>query len=171
MFYVIQCFTLLALAGLSSCSIARHGPVSVADARVNWSQSLPAGGQVRTLAAPVRVDHAYSVFNYKHANKAAQARYRTGNEGVPVSYPQPGLTRATNYKMPGLDGGPVGGVVVEHRLATGLAASNYKMPQSGRLLPTSSIQPGSRVGTSLETLNRRPSSPLSTTHSFTNKLD
>lgn len=166
----MKCFALLALAGLSGCSIARHGAVSVPDARVNWPQPPLVSGQTSAPTTLFRVDHGYSAFNYKHANKARQARYRMGNEGIPVHYPQPGLTRVATYKMPVPGRMPVGGVVVEHRLATGLAARNDKMPQSGRLLPTPQPdQPGQRTGPLLETLNRR-TAPIQI-DSSTNNLD
>lgn len=178
MFYVIKCLTLLALVSLSGCSIARHGTVSVPAARVNWPQPPTAAGRVQGSVTPVRIDHAYSVLNYKHGNKSALARNLTGNEGTLVRYPQPGLTRATNYKMPGVAETPVGGVVVEHRLVTDPADRHYKMPRSGR--PPSIPQPNraarpvavERTGpeSASETLNRLPapghSNPVSPVSNF-----
>ena len=133
--------TLLALAGLSSCSIARpawtrHGVVSVPETRISRVHPQPASRQNPGHPTRFRTDHTYSTHNYKHPNKAAYAHRVSGHNGVQVNAPQPGVASLANYKTPVPGWLPVGGVVVEHRLSTDLAGSNYKMPRPLRLPPT-----------------------------------
>ncbi len=162
MFYVTKYFALLVLAGLSSCSVARHGTVSVPDTRVNWPQPPSVGRQTDSQIFLFRVDQRYAIFNDKPANQAVPARYRTGHERTPVGYPQPGLTSRLNDKMTQFGTPPVGGLGLRHQLADDLTGRPYKMPWLVRPLSgpqlnrTSQPVNGERTGLepALETLNR-----------------
>lgn len=161
MYSLINSTFLLILISLSSCSIARpawirQGVAPVPEARINWPRPSNVGSPQSGQYAIGRHDGTHSTHNYKHANKAAHARRLAGGGGIKVSYPQPGLAHGANYKtpVPGLH--PVGGVVVNHRLQTDLAGSNYKMPRSAgqRRLNSQRFMTDTLPGKPAETLNR-----------------
>ncbi len=94
----IRCFALLALAGLGSCSIARHGPVSVPTARINWPRAHHAGKPGSIPHTRHRVGHGQTP-THRHAHKATHAGRLKRPHGVDVIYPQPGLTTLTRYEL------------------------------------------------------------------------
>lgn len=149
------------LVSLSSCSIARHGPVATSPARINWPK--PAGQH----------DGTYSTHNYKHTNKALQARRAAGSNGIRVSYPQPGTTHLANYKTPVPGRVPTGGVVVHHQPATDLAQRQYKMLRPMGLRNTAAPNPNraSLPERPFETLNRRPAPLTIPVNSPTNAIN
>lgn len=164
---------LLLLIGLSSCSIARHGAVPVPDARINWPPPTHAGRPQPGLNALIRRDGTHSTHNDKHTNKAARAHRLTGNDGIRVGYPQPGLIHRASYKTPGAGLLPVGGVVIDHRPNTAFVGINYKMPRpvaltgltpSGMVSKPSSAKP-------FETLNRLQSPATLPAHAPINPID
>lgn len=97
MYVSIRCLALLALAGLGSCSIARHGPVSVPHIRINWPQAHHAGKPGFIPHTRHRIGHVHT---HRHAHKAATHASRLKRpHGVDVIYPQPGLTALTRYEL------------------------------------------------------------------------
>ena len=77
-------------------------------------------------------DHTYSTHNYKHPNKAAEARRWEGKKGVLVETPARMMqrdNRPASYKnqLPGQQA--VGGVTVAHTMNEDLTGRNYKMPK------------------------------------------
>lgn len=82
--------------------------------------------------AQLRQDHTYSTHNYKHPNKAAEARRWEGKKGVLVETPARMVqrdNRPASYKnqLPGQQA--VGGVTVVHTMNEDLTGRNYKMPK------------------------------------------
>lgn len=75
----------------------------------------------------LRTDPTYSTHNYKHANKAAQARRWEDNKGVTVQEPTSTDMRVADYKKSVPNAQPAGGVTVDHTPAASLADRNYKM--------------------------------------------
>lgn len=79
----------------------------------------------------LRTDQTYSTHNYKHANKAAQARRWEENRGVTVQEPTSEDIRVADYKKSVPNAQPAGGVTVDHTPAASLADRNYKMRREG----------------------------------------
>ena len=82
--------------------------------------------------AQLRQDHTYSTHNYKHPNKAAEARRWEEKKGVLVETPARIVrrdNRPVSYKnqLPGQRA--VGGVTVAHTMNEDLTGQNYKMPK------------------------------------------
>jgi hypothetical protein len=75
---------------------------------------------------PVSRHPMISVHNYKHADKAAQARREQAGRGGAVAAPAPGQTNLANYKRQGVPTRPAGGLTVPHTPDTVLANRNYK---------------------------------------------
>lgn len=170
MYSLLRSTLLLALLGFSSCSIARpawtrHGDIVTRSPRIRWAQlGQPQPGRHTTN----RHDGTYSAHHYKRNNLAAHRP--TGDDGISVNYPQPGLTHLANYKtpLPGL--GPVGGIVFNHRLTTDFGEQNYKMPQAATLRRLNDGRVASKptIGNSLESLNRQLPVPTPGPSSSTN---
>lgn len=79
-------------------------------------------------SASPRNDALYSTGNYKHANKAAEARRWEQSAGVPVAPPTT-LGNVANYKRPVPGQTPAGGVSAEYNGPV-LVNRNYKTRQS-----------------------------------------
>ncbi|MEZ0540728.1 hypothetical protein [Fibrella arboris] len=159
MYRLLNCLVLLALIGLSSCSMARptlvrHGDIVTHKPRINWPQPEQDGQQQPGALTAGRHDGIYSVHHYKQGKPTV--RRLADNEGIRVNYPRPGLAGLTSYKMP-MPGAPVtGGITIEHRLAAGLTGSNYKMPMLIRPSEVNGQRPGlvPFSGKPVESLNR-----------------
>lgn len=171
MFSFLTPVLLLVLISLSSCSTARRG--AVPDVRINWPRPDHAGKPQPGPNTLIRRDGTYSIHNYKHTNKAAQAHRPTGSDGIRVRYPQPGLVQTASYKTPGSGLLPVGGVVIDHQLNNALVGSNYKMPQSVALtgLTRSGTASEPAAAKPVETLNRRPSPVTLPAHVLLNPIN
>ena len=96
MYASIRCLALLALVGLSSCSIARHGVAPIPEARINWPQAHHAGKPGSIPHTRHRIGHVHT---HRHAHKATHAGRLKRPHGVDVIYPQPGLTALTRYEL------------------------------------------------------------------------
>ena len=77
----------------------------------------------------VRNDHTYSTHNYKHPNKAAEAR-RWEQKGAITVTPPTELPTLANYKqsLPGRN--PAGGVTISTNGPASVASRNYKAANS-----------------------------------------
>lgn len=73
-----------------------------------------------------RYDATYSTRNYKHANKAAEARRWEQKAGTPVNAPTLQDNAVANYKQPKPGVAPVGGVSVPTNGPASVASRNYK---------------------------------------------
>ncbi|AQG79719.1 hypothetical protein [Spirosoma montaniterrae] len=76
-----------------------------------------------------RYDATYSTGNYKHANKAAQARQWEQKNGASVVAPN-AQGVATNYKQPKPGVAPAGGVEAPVYGPASIASRNYKANHS-----------------------------------------
>lgn len=81
-----------------------------------------------------RYDHTYSTHNYKHANKAAEARQWERQAGMPVTAPA-GPVTAANYKQPQPGITPVGSLSVVTNGPAAVASRNYKAGYRPVVLP------------------------------------
>lgn len=90
---------------------------------------LLAGSLALAQNAKVQNDHTYSTHNYKHANKAAEAR-RWEQKGTTTVTPPAALPAVANYKrsVPGQQ--PAGGVTISTNGPASVASRNYKAGNS-----------------------------------------
>lgn len=82
-------------------------------------------GAAMAQTSNARYDHTYSTHNYKHANKATEARKREQKASMPVTAPV-GPATAANYKQPQPGAVPTGGLSVVTTGPASLASYNYK---------------------------------------------
>ena len=159
----LKSIILAALVSLCSCSIARHGPVSVSHPRINWPRP-----EHHSRHQPGRHDRPHSGHRYKHANKAPHVRY-----------PQPGLAHAPRHKVPIAGEVARGGRITGHRASTtGLTRRNHQVSWPARWLSESPLEPSSGdsitaqpSNTTMNSHNQRPTATILTTDSLFNKVN
>ncbi|MDB5241036.1 MAG: hypothetical protein JWP57_1661 [Spirosoma sp.] len=84
-------------------------------------------GQDNGTGGKLRNDPTYSTHNYKHPNKAVEARKWETNRGVVVKSPEASGASVANYKHQTPNQVPTGGITVYHIPSTDVADRNYKI--------------------------------------------
>jgi hypothetical protein len=90
---------------------------------------LFASGIALAQTSNVQNDHTYSTHNYKHPNKAAEAR-RWEQKGATTVTPPAALPALANYKQPVPGRQSAGGVTIPTNGPASVASRNYKAGNS-----------------------------------------